>query len=142
MRTIRDPNDLQRELTKLIRYASTERPSRKRIASTLSVLSTRLAAEDPKAVIKQVERALKSKFPNLTFVIDEDEDLGVSLLIEPRDRDPESSVVHVNVVDDESSVSVHSYGSSRSSTDGTEFGSINVQKLISAAEKLVKKYVA
>ena len=145
MRKIANPTELRTEVQKILAYSQTHQPSRERIASSLHNLSQRVASSAAAdAVLDKVERQLKSKFSTLHFDRFVEEEVGLSLSIEPKDRDPDSSVVivHVSEDGDSSGVSAHHYGSGSSSSEGPDFNGADASKLTPAATKLIEKYIA
>jgi hypothetical protein len=151
MRKIANTTELTSELKRLLAYAGSHQPSRAKLASELRDLSMRVAvakssrvASDADSVLDKVERQLKSKFPGLHFSRDVEEDIDESLTVEPKDRDPDSSVVIVSVSTDASmsGVTVIHYGSGSSSSRGPEFDGADASKLTAAAIKLIEKHVA
>lgn len=60
MKRIASTLELQAELTKLIKYAQTQHPSRVKLAQELRSLSVRLAGEIPEAFKENIEK-MKAK---------------------------------------------------------------------------------
>lgn len=56
MKRIASANELQSELNKILAYAQTENPSRHMLASSLELLSYRVAGELPPEFLKNIQK--------------------------------------------------------------------------------------